>query len=79
MYNTPKLFLKHLLPIVGERNVALQQLEPYNTDWTKTYHGRSEVVVFPTSTQHLSQLLSFCNTHQIAVVPQGGNTGLVGG
>lgn len=33
----------------------------------------------PTSTINVSKILKFCNENMLAVVPQGGNTGLVGG
>lgn len=33
----------------------------------------------PESTEEVSQILAYCNEHRIAVCPQGGNTGLVGG
>jgi FAD/FMN-containing dehydrogenase len=37
------------------------------------------VIAYPKSTQDVSQLLAFCNAHDIAIVPQGGRTGLAGG
>ncbi|XP_026464711.1 D-2-hydroxyglutarate dehydrogenase, mitochondrial-like [Ctenocephalides felis] len=41
--------------------------------------GRSSVVLQPKSTQEVSALLKYCNEQRLAVCPQGGNTGLVGG
>ncbi|WFD00378.1 (R)-2-hydroxyglutarate--pyruvate transhydrogenase [Malassezia yamatoensis] len=43
------------------------------------YAGKSKCVVRPKSTEEVSRIMQLCNTHGIAVVPQGGNTGLVGG
>ncbi|WVQ78193.1 hypothetical protein IAT38_000276 [Cryptococcus sp. DSM 104549] len=43
------------------------------------YHGKSQVLVRPRSTEEVSKVLQWCNTENVAVVPQGGNTGLVGG
>jgi len=37
------------------------------------------VVLTPTTTEEISECLKYCNEQRIAVVPQGGNTGLVGG
>lgn len=54
-------------------------LEKYNQDWTKHYQGQSSVVVRPKSTKEVSSLLKYCNQRSIPVVPQAGNTGLVGG
>ena len=54
-------------------------IEPYNTDWTKHYLGTSSIVLRPQSTQEVSSILRYCHQHHIGVVPQAGNTGLVGG
>ncbi|KAJ1913723.1 D-lactate ferricytochrome c oxidoreductase [Mycoemilia scoparia] len=56
-----------------------KELDGYNTDWLGKYKGRSQVVLRPKSTQQVSKILKYCNDQKIAVVPQGGNTGLVGG
>ena len=48
-------------------------------DWTKKYKGHSKLVVRPKSTEEISAVLKYCNDRKLAVVPQGGNTGLVGG
>ena len=51
----------------------------YETDWTRRYHGTARLVVRPGSTAEVSAVLSLCTEASAAVVPQGGNTGLVGG
>lgn len=43
------------------------------------YRGHTQVVVKPGSIEEISKILKYCNKHLLAVVPQGGNTGLVGG
>jgi FAD/FMN-containing dehydrogenase len=43
------------------------------------YKGQSRVVLRPESTEQISKILKYCNDKRLAVVPQGGNTGLVGG
>jgi len=43
------------------------------------YRGQSQLVLKPKSTSEISKIMSYCNTRKLAVVPQGGNTGLVGG
>lgn len=58
---------------------TVDDLQPYNVDWMRKYHGNSTVVLKPRTTQQVSQILKHCNSRNIAVVPQGGNTGLVGG
>lgn len=41
--------------------------------------GYSRCVLKPKTTEQVSQILRFCNEKRLAVCPQGGNTGLVGG
>ncbi|KDE06068.1 hypothetical protein MVLG_03620 [Microbotryum lychnidis-dioicae p1A1 Lamole] len=60
-------------------SAALDDLEGYNKDWLDKYVGRSAIVVKPKSTQEVSKIVAYCYKHRIAIVPQGGNTGLVGG
>ncbi len=43
------------------------------------YRGRALALVRPGSTEEVARVASFCNEARIAIVPQGGNTGLVGG
>lgn len=57
----------------------VDELDSYNTDWIGRYHGRSTTVLKPKSTQEVSDILKWCNERRIGIVPQGGNTGLVGG
>lgn len=53
--------------------------EAYNEDWMRKYRGQSKLVLKPKNTQQVSEILAYCNEQLLAVVPQGGNTGLVGG
>ena len=54
-------------------------LSPYNVDWLNQYHGKSTLALRPRSTRDVSTILEHCNSRRLAVTPQGGNTGLVGG
>ena len=58
---------------------ATSDLEPFNNDWMRKYKGHTKLVLKPKSTEEVSLLLEYCNKNMLAVVPQGGNTGLVGG
>ena len=51
----------------------------YLRDWTGRFGVDAGVVVRPQDTQQVSEVLSFCHEAEIAVAPQSGNTGLVGG
>ncbi|KAF9147434.1 hypothetical protein BG015_010945 [Linnemannia schmuckeri] len=54
-------------------------LEAFNVDWMHKFRGQSKLLLKPSSTEQVSKILKYCNDHKLAVVPQGGNTGLVGG
>ncbi|KHN80771.1 D-2-hydroxyglutarate dehydrogenase, mitochondrial [Toxocara canis] len=65
--------------ILGSKNVLTSDLDPYNVDWMKWFKGSSSCVLFPTSAEEVSKVLGHCFSRRLAVVPQSGNTGLVGG
>ena len=53
--------------------------EGYERDWTGRFGAESACVVRPADTAEVAAVLAACRAHGAAVVPQGGNTGLVGG
>lgn len=55
------------------------ELEGPNTDWLGIVRGSSATLLKPKTTEEVSAILSYCNKRKLAVCPQGGNTGLVGG
>ena len=55
------------------------ELKTYGKDWTKVHTPNPSAVVFPRTTEEVSQFLKLCSRHKIAVVPSGGRTGLAGG
>eukprot|EP00878_Enallax_costatus_P022280 GHUV01023625.1.p1 GENE.GHUV01023625.1~~GHUV01023625.1.p1 ORF type:complete len:250 (+),score=41.15 GHUV01023625.1:583-1332(+) len=73
--------LKFFTSILGERGVVDGEsaLEPMNRDWMGKYVGQSKLALKPSTTEEVSQVLAYCSLRRLAVVPQGGNTGLVGG
>ncbi|MDP1848889.1 MAG: FAD-binding oxidoreductase [Solirubrobacteraceae bacterium] len=66
---------------VGDRHVLLDAdlRAPYEIDWTRRFGAPARAVVRPGSTAEVAAVLRACGAHRVAVVPQGGNTGLVGG
>lgn len=54
------------------------EIAPHLEEWRSKYHGRSSLMLKPASTAEISTILSICNETRTAIVPQGGNTGLVG-
>src|SRR5918994_537170 len=51
----------------------------YRTDWTGRWEGRTAAVVRPGSTEEVAAVVRACAAAGVGIVPQGGNTGLVGG
>jgi len=72
--------LQALRQSVGAEHVLTEgDLSAYELDWRRRFHGRALAVVRPASTAEVAAVLRACATHGASVVPQGGNTGLVGG
>jgi len=72
--------LQSLAAAVGEANVlAGDDAAPYLTDWRKRYVGRAQAVVRPADTAEVAAVVRACVQARAPMVPQGGNTGLVGG
>lgn len=51
----------------------------YETDWTRRFSGSAAFVVRPADTSQIARVLQCCREAGVPLVPQGGNTGLVGG
>ena len=70
-----------LKDIVGDGQVltAAADMAPYLTDWRGRYTGSALCVVRPGSTEEVAEVVARCAEAGVAIVPQGGNTGLVGG
>ena len=73
--------LDALARIVGEEHAIRdpREMERYLVEWRDRYRGRAALVLKPGSTQEVSAILEHANGSGTAIVPQGGNTGLVGG
>ncbi|MEO8175934.1 MAG: FAD-binding oxidoreductase [Sphingomicrobium sp.] len=54
-------------------------VEPWLTDWRGRFHGRSAAILAPASTADVAALVVLAARHGVALVPQGGNTSMVGG
>src|SRR3982751_2212353 len=70
-----------LVEIVGERHVLADAdlRGPYERDWTGRFGGEARLVVRPADTEQVAAVVRACAQAGAAIVPQGGNTGLVGG
>lgn len=56
-----------------------QDLAPFLAEWRGLYRGSADLVIMPGSVDEVAAVLRLCSRNGIGVVPQGGNTGLVGG
>lgn len=71
----------HFRGLLGDSGVVTddEDLKPYNADWMGRYHGGAKIALKPKTSAQVADVMRYCNERRIAVVPQGGNTGLVGG
>ena len=73
--------LDRLRTSIGADHVLTEDADvaAYVVDWTGTHAGRALAVVRPGSTEEVAAVVAACAEAGVPVVPQGGNTGLVGG
>ncbi len=81
MTDIPDDILARLKDAVGPKGWTENpdDLAPYVEDWRGRYHGQAPIMILPASTEETAKVVSMCHEAGIAVTPQGGNTGLVGG
>ena len=56
-----------------------REIAPHLEEWRGKYHGQTSLLLKPATTAEISAILAICNETRTPIVPQGGNTGLVGG
>lgn len=73
--------IRELVAIVGAEHVITDPdvLRGYEVDWTGRFVGATAAVARPASVEEVAAIVSLCRACGVALVPQGGNTGLVGG
>jgi FAD/FMN-containing dehydrogenase len=74
-------WLEALTARLGPRGVVTEEaaLAPHLADWRGLYRGRSPALLRPASTAELADALALLHAERVPVVPQGGNTSMVGG
>ena len=74
-------FVGKLRLVVGDKGLILddQGKHPYLTDWRENYLGSALAIVRPATTEEVAAVVKLCAAGKVAVVPQGGNTGMSGG
>lgn len=77
----PKEFIAELYNIIGKPYVLtdLSDQKKYVSDWFGRESGKAIAVARPSSTKEIAEIIKLCQRHKVCIVPQGGNTGLVGG
>jgi FAD/FMN-containing dehydrogenase len=72
--------IAQLQAAVGAAHVLTEgDLSAFELDWRRRWHGKALAVVRPGNTDEVAAVVKACVAHGVAMVPQGGNTGLVGG
>lgn len=76
-----KTLIDRFAAIVGEKNALTepQDIAPFMIEQRDLYQGRSPMVLRPANTHEVSAILKLASETKTPVIPQGGNTGLVGG
>ncbi|MBL4730216.1 MAG: FAD-binding protein [Sulfurimonas sp.] len=75
-----KKHIQHFTSIVGSDNIYTDKahLIAYSYDATRE-HFEPDAVIFPKDEANISEILKYCNTHQIVIVPRGAGSGFTGG
>ncbi|HEY1936091.1 MAG TPA: FAD-binding oxidoreductase [Acetobacteraceae bacterium] len=73
--------LDSIRAIVGDRGLLTEPSDtaPYSQDWRRLYQGRTPAVIRPATTEELAAVVRLCTQTRTPIVPQGGNTSMVGG
>jgi FAD/FMN-containing dehydrogenase len=77
----PEALIHQIAGIVGDAGIRTgdDDTASFLTDWHGQYHGQALAVVMPETTAQVADIMAFADTNDIVVVPQGGNTGFMGG
>ena len=77
----PETLVQALAQVVGEAGLIrdAERMQSYLSDWRNAYTGKAALVVRPASTEQVAAVVRLCHEAGVALVPQGGNTGLCGG
>ena len=75
-----KVALDAIKGVVGAKGVVEgEDAAPFLSEWRGRWPGEAAMIVCPASTEAVAAVVKICADHNIAITPQGGNTGLVGG
>ncbi|MEL6258587.1 MAG: FAD-binding oxidoreductase, partial [Pseudomonadota bacterium] len=79
LMDLPTEFLSRAKTLLGDKGWRMdaESLDAAATPWRGTYHGETPFLALPDSTEQVAALVKLCAELNIAITPQGGNTGLV--
>lgn len=80
--NTATPFLAAMRALLGSAHVLTpdtEDLSAYSVDWRNRYHGQPLAVLRPADTAQVAAAVALCAQHGVAIVPQGGNSGMCAG
>jgi len=74
-------FIEAVRAQIGQKAVLTDptDIEPWLSDWRGRWHGRSAAILQPQTTEEVAATVALAAEHGVALVPQGGNTSMVGG
>ncbi len=78
---TDQTHINALIALAGPRGATTdtEEIAPHLREWRDKFNGQTPLMLMPADTETAARLVRYCHDHHIAIVPQGGNTGLVGG
>src|SRR5690606_35340656 len=82
MTHAPSIsLLGELATLLGPKGYSADAaaIAPWLTDWRGKFHGRAAAMLSPASTEEVAAVVRLCADAKVALVPQGGNSGMVGG
>ena len=76
----PEAALDAIRDAVGPKGIVEDaDSAPFLSEWRDRWPGEAALIVCPASTEEVAKVVKICSDHNVAITPQGGNTGLVGG
>ncbi|RZL58841.1 MAG: FAD-binding oxidoreductase [Sphingomonas sp.] len=73
--------LDALAPVLGRKGIVTDPaaIAPWLVDWRRRFHGAAPAILAPASTAEVAAVVAAAARHRVALVPQGGNSSMVGG
>ncbi len=74
-------WLEKMCSAVGPKGISvdIDDMSPWLTDWRGRYTGKAAAILSPASTAEVASIIKIANEYDVPIVPQGGNSGMVGG